>query len=156
MKRAFYASLFLCAASTLLGCGPKKPDGMPKLAPVVVTVVQEGTPLAEANVSFYAEAQENRQWACGGVTDASGKLTVTTRGKYPGMPLGKYKVTVEKTLVEDPPLTDEEFKATPPKIYQCVESKYLAENTTDLAVEVVDGKNEFTLDAGKAIKEKKN
>ena len=53
MKRILLGSAFVLAAlAAAVGCGPKLPDGMPKLNPTTITVIQDGKPLEGAMVSM--------------------------------------------------------------------------------------------------------
>ena len=123
---------------------------MPNLIPVVLIVTQEGAPLAEANINFYAQDPVNKKWGAGGVTDAQGKLDVKTQGKYKGLPAGKYKITVSKLLVENPPQKESD---PPGKYFELVEKKYTKEISTDIMIDA-DGKTSiYEIKAGKAVKE---
>ena len=150
-KLTLSALAFLCCAVLCCGCGgEKKPDGMPKLVPVSVTITQGGAPLAEALVSFYPSTEANKQWSCGGATDEQGVIKVMTLGKHEGMAPDTYKVTVMKTLIENPQINEDD---PPGQFYQLVDKKYMLENTTDLTITVTDEKNQtFTLDVGDAVK----
>jgi hypothetical protein len=79
-------------------------------------------------------------WAVGGTTDASGKVSLVTHGKYPGVPAGKYKVCVFKV------------EGTFPEEYDLVEVNLKSPVTTTLTLEAGPGKKSETLDAGKAIR----
>lgn len=150
----FMCLMILSAIASILlaaGCKEKRPDGMPDLIPVVLTVTQEGAPLAEANINFYAQDSANKKWGSGGVTDAQGKLVVMTQGKYKGMPAGKYKITVSKILVENPPQKESD---PPGKYFELIEKKYTKEALTDIMIEVAPGTSNYDIKAGKAVKEK--
>lgn len=153
MKKKFlvFASVALTAA-LCVGCGEKKPDGLPNLAPVTVTITQGGAPLADADVSFFPQNPENKKWASGGRTGADGKIIVMTMGKYKGMVPDTYKATVMKTQIDNPPMKEDD---PPAEIYQLVDSKYSSEATTDLSITVEGtGSQEFTLDVGEEVKVK--
>ena len=63
-------NLFLLTVCLLFlhGCGGQKlPEGMPKLTPVNLIVMQDGTPLDGAVVSLIPT--DNSRWNAGGVTD---------------------------------------------------------------------------------------
>lgn len=151
MKKLLSGALaVLCCAALCCGCGEKKPKGLPKLTPVSVTITQGGAPLAEAVVSFYPATESNKQWACGGTTDAQGVLKVMTLGKYEGMVPDTYKVTVMKTLIENPQLKEDD---PPGQFFHLVDKKYMLENTTDLTITVTTDKDQsYTLDVGEAVK----
>ena len=92
-------TLFICLLSFgfVWGCGPKLPDGMPKLYPVTLKVTQEGTPLEGATVVLAGGADV---WTATGITDAQGLTILHTEGRYPGVPEGTFKVSVTKTISE--------------------------------------------------------
>src|SRR3954454_20259047 len=82
-------SLFVAVVAPLLlvtGCGGSK------LSPVSGVVSLDGTPVAEAGVTFISEDGKK---TFASVTDASGKYTMSVDGK-PGLPAGNYKVLVMK------------------------------------------------------------
>lgn len=150
MKKRFLAFAALSALAFCSGCGQPTPDGMPKLTPVVLTITQGGSPLSEAIVCFYPSDTANQQWGCGGTTDGKGKLEVMTLGKYKGMVADTYKVTVMKTVVENPQLKEDD---PPGQFYSVVNKKYMAESTTDLTITVGSDPVEQTLDVGEAVKD---
>ena len=84
----------LLIAPLLSGCG----DGRPKLVQASGQVLLNGQPLAGALVSFQpvevnAEAFERPSWT---TTDAQGRFTPMTYAAGDGIPVGKYKVAVQK------------------------------------------------------------
>ena len=87
--------LVACAAS---GCG--KPGGA-TMAPISGSVTVDNQPLTAGQVTFHpiakAEASDNKGFS-GGIVEASGKYTLFTGGEK-GAPLGKYKVTVNPSMV---------------------------------------------------------
>lgn len=143
------------------GCSEPKPDGMPELYPVKLTFTQEGKPLVGASVLLVPESEELRRWGCGGLTDASGVIHLRTYGKYDGIAVGKYKITVSliysdaeeelKKHASDSP----EYRAlstkNPPNQY--IPKKYVDKKTTPFEIEVVAGKNAKTFDIPEKVKE---
>ena len=99
MKKVLALSFCALLALASLGCGQKTPDGMPDLQPTTLTVIQGGSPLADATVNLKS-LDPSTAWTCGGVTDAKGVATLVTHGQYKGAPVGKYKVSVSKTAGE--------------------------------------------------------
>ncbi|MCL2120510.1 MAG: hypothetical protein FWH27_19015, partial [Planctomycetaceae bacterium] len=93
-------------------------------------------------------------WLHSGTTDSQGKVKLITDGNYPGIPAGKYTVTIEafetewKSGAAPPP-------GSPPggqvvHRYQLVEDDYLDHAKTPLKdIEVKAGTKELTLSAGK-------
>lgn len=101
--------------------------------------MQGGVPLAEAAVEL-AAVGEGVKYRSSSFTDASGRAVMSTYG-FPGVPAGKYKVIVKKTLVDG---TVE---------YRTVEAEYSDAETTPYEIEVTGkGKSAATFDVGKAIK----
>lgn len=156
----FFAVLFL----SVMGCAKPMPEGLEKLYPVELTIVQEGVPLDGATVSL-ASLDSSLNFALGGKTNAEGKLTLYTQGKYLGIPAGKYKVRVLKIAqTELPPrpatLSGPEFEAWRKQTagmkvesWSVIEKQYSELGTTPLELEVT-GKTTSTFDVGKPGKYK--
>ncbi len=168
MKKFFLSLLGLALAVSALGCGQKKPDGMPDLEQVALTVIQDGKPLDGATVNLKSTDPGNK-WTSGGRTDATGVANLVTHGQYKGVPVGKYKVAVSKTVGEGtppPPSPIDEESARKYKEYvdsgatyeefSVVDSKFGIIETTTLEIEVVKGKNDLSVDVGPAVREKIN
>ncbi|MDR1141581.1 MAG: carboxypeptidase-like regulatory domain-containing protein [Planctomycetaceae bacterium] len=159
-------TLFCFILLGLTSCNKiQKPEGMPELYPAKITIVQEGTPLEGAVVTLLNQDASQSKWVVGGRTDANGVCLAKTYGKYSGAPAGKYKVVVAKTektegeTAKQPPPQDhkalEEYnikRGKEAKWYDYVDVQYKSEETTDLEIEITIGKNEQTIDVGKAIK----
>jgi len=159
-KLRFVALLALLGTICCMqGCtgGDSKPEGLPDLHAVTLTVTQDGSPLAGASVQLVPADPSSNKWVSGGTTDADGNAEIKTHGKFPGAPAGKYKVTISKTLTED---LNPEADANDPmaekktKIYDLVDLKFGAAATTTAEIEVVAGSNSpEPIDVGAAIKE---
>lgn len=144
---------------TLISCssGRKKPEDMPALFPVKVTIQQDGQILSDASVILLRQ-EPPFKWVAGGLTDTNGICSVRTQSFFAGAPAGKYKVMVSKQLDETP----EADKNLPPDpsgtnksldyYFELVDLKYNSDQTSDLEVVVEEKKNEFVLDVGKAVK----
>ena len=146
------------------GCGPSlgpRPAGLPNLVPVTITVTQDGQPLADASISL-EPADDAKNWFAGGMTNSSGQVAIATYGTNKGAPIGKYKVVVTKTINEGLDMYNaamaKDDKAAADKIdvkiFSCVEAKYGDAKTTPLALEIVKGTKDYTVDAGKAVKDR--
>ncbi|MCL2622497.1 MAG: prealbumin-like fold domain-containing protein [Planctomycetaceae bacterium] len=165
MNRTLVLSIVLLLAAFLMtGCGEKLPDGMPRLYPASVAITQEGTPLAGAVVQLFPVNEANAAWGPGGTTDESGVVVLQTNGRYKGVPLGEYKVTVTKNEREPHPNPELRDGAEPEvrryiaisqtlKTYSFVESEYGLLTQTPLRLEITAGERNYTIDAGKIIKE---
>lgn len=153
MNKINYIAAAVCVLAALAvslgGCSKPRPDGLPKLVPCSVTIIQDGKPLEEATVSFESE---DLKWAVGGTTDAKGVAKIYSHGAYEGSPEGKFKVTVTKQVVE----ADQEAtsaSSTPISVaYNLVDLQYFTAQDTPLEIEV-SGKTKKEFDVGSAIKE---
>ena len=94
--------LLLSLAILLVGCGG--PRWLPKLFQCRVKVLQEGKPLEEAKVQFHTDDPALKQFTIVGTTGTDGIVNMMTQ-TYPGVPKGKYKITVSKYVME---VTDQE------------------------------------------------
>ena len=145
--------LFLAAFTVIVaGCGgEKKPEGLPPLTPLTVTITQTGTPLEKASVRFIETVSDKgaQKWSVSGVTDDKGEAIMKTHG-FPGVPVGSYKVVVSKEeIVYD--------NGTPPNVtdrLNLVEKKYTNIRETDLKADIAEGTATITFDVGKAVREK--
>ena len=168
MKTALFQTMLLvfgfCGVG-FIGCGDGRPANVPKLHPVTLVFTLNDAPLADASVVLHSTDGDNSQWAVFGMTDAAGRVSLTTNGRYPGVPQGKYKVSVEKIVQSGPSvpqgselpedeeqrqkiLRDIHKKTTTIRI---VDEKYLDRQTTPLEYEVVVGNNERSFDLGKSV-----
>ena len=116
-------SLLFCV-TLIVGCGPKRPEGLPNLVGCVLTFqYEDGTPVDSATVSLVPEDANLQQWSISGATNASGVTTISTNAEFVGAPAGKYKVVIRKVellptkekdeygepVMETRPLIAEEF-----------------------------------------------
>lgn len=128
---------------------------MPKLYPLTNTVIQDGNPLADAGVSLFS-AEGKSTWNIGGTTDKQGRVAPFTHGRYSGVPAGKYKVCIFKieTVSNRKDGEQDDKGYTPSDEYDLVDTKLKDPAMTTLTLEVKQGKNDITLDTGKAIRKK--
>ena len=94
----------LCALTLALivasGCGPKRPEEMPKTYPLCIVVKQAGAPMKDVAVSLASEDAQGR-WTTAGTTDESGTAQMRTicRGYVEsGAPEGEHKVLLSAKL----------------------------------------------------------
>jgi hypothetical protein len=77
---------------------------------------------------------------------------------YAGSPVGKFKVTVEKTVDEDPVYstssTGEKQISSYESVYTLVDAQYVKPETTTFTVEVSEKGATAKFDVGKAVKTK--
>ncbi len=154
-----------------LGCGGEaKPKDLPPLYPITVLVEQEGKPVPDASVSL-VHADGDAKWSASCRAGADGVAKdFYTNGKYKGVAAGKFKVCVRKIereaveKVEIPPEPKDPFERfqwrqkyidKPPTSqgFDLIEAKYFDPRLTKLEIVVTaDGKNDFTIDAGKPVR----
>ena len=158
-------TFFLCVLPLgfILGCGPKLPDGMPKLYPVTITVTQDGVPLADANLILSGGAGI---WISTGTTDAQGTATPFTQGKYVGIPAGTFKVAVTKVVSEGEKPPPSPIDAESARVFQEYQRSgkkyrqfnltplpYRREDTTPLTVTIAKGAKNVTVDVKGTVKD---
>jgi len=107
MRYMRITTLVLLATLCCLGCGPKKPAGVPELLPTSVTIVKGSDPVKGANVFLVpGTSTPSGSWSIMGVTDETGKAKVeTSQGDWKafGAPQGEYKVYITKlAAIEEP------------------------------------------------------
>ena len=127
MQHNLFFAGSLTALLLLILSGCSNPDS--KYSMVEGTVTFNGQPLSEATVSFQPVSSEGE--AASGLTDASGKFTLTSAGATGGgrgaLP-GEYKVTVKKLEVA-PPDPDEAAHARGEISYDELQSRISAKGT---------------------------
>ena len=93
--------------------------------------------------------------ACSAKTDAAGNAAIRTYGQ-PGVPPGKYTITIEKLQEEGGrEVFDEELggrKVVGQKTFSYVDAIYRNKETTPFAIEVKSGPNNLTCDVGKSVR----
>ena len=96
MTKKHYLLLFsLALCFVFVGCsGDKKPAGLPQLYSISMTFTQEGEPCV--GVAIVLLPLDESPWSASGLTDANGRTTFFTYGKYPGVPAGKFRIELSK------------------------------------------------------------
>ena len=161
--------LFVVLFLTLSGCGSDHPKGMPKLYPATITVTyDDGSPAVGADVILFPENTAIIQWVYAGKTDEKGSAIMKTHGAYQGIPEGKYKVSLQKLIIEGlaspgTPNMDnpesikkyEEWKKSnnKEKKSQCFEKKYTAFESSGLEITIAKQNEPIKIKAGKLVKE---
>jgi hypothetical protein len=151
MNKSFFVWIFCCVCLVVAGCSngnTTKPEGFPILYPVTLIMTQEGKPLTETTVTLIAEDQ-SMKWGTSGFSNAEGKIKLKTGG-FIGVPVGKFKIVVTKTVSEG--VLDSRDEAGDSKVYTLVEKIYTDPLTTPLTLDVTAQTREFTLDVGKAVR----
>lgn len=93
MPRVFATVLVLLPIVGIVGCGSDSTAGRPKTYPVTGTVKLSDQPVAGATVTFQLTSGSG---SAAGITDASGKYTLSSFGGGDGAPAGDYSVTIVK------------------------------------------------------------
>jgi hypothetical protein len=157
-----YSGLLIILLFPHHGCDRSvRPHDLPQLYPTVITLTQEGKPLENALVLLYS-TDLNFKWSAAAVSDHNGKATILTHGKFPGVPVGEYKIVVTKTEPSDQDLLkpasdyNPEVHVVMPKItlFSFIEKQYTDITTTPLTITIEKGKNVHNFDLGKAVHEK--
>jgi len=166
IQNNFFPVSFVAVGLFLLaGCGSStpRPAGFPDTVSCVITITQEGSPLAGASVSLIP-ADGAKDWLFGATTDTSGNAKIFTYGTAEGAPRGKYKVVVTKTESESSKFTmpDESDTVALAQYYRNIENErlnsytliepvYTNADTTPLELEIT-GKTTETFDVGKKVR----
>lgn len=154
---------------TVFGCSDRKPPGLGKLYPVKTIVkFSDGTPVNGASVIFHAVklAGGEKVWSHAATTDTNGTAMIFSDGRYPGVPVGSYSVTVTKIVVDaklppSAPTNTEEQRAYDQYMrsghkserYSLIADMYALPDETPLAVEVKPRKeNTVILDVGPKVR----
>ena len=154
LMRTFITLLSIVSITFLSGCdsGPPRPADLPTLHRVTLTITQEGTPLAEADVVLTSTMPQTYSLASG-TTDANGVVLLRTYG-FDGVPAGRYTITVSKVAIEGG-TEQQDGPATiiiGGQIYQYVAADYLDVGTSPLSIEVA-GRMEQAFDIGAAVRQ---
>ncbi len=145
MRNFTFFVICVVIAGSLLGCKKdSRPEGLPKLYPISVKIVQEGAPLEGAHVAFVSSDPKLMRWPCGGVTDVEGIAKINTYG-FDGAPEGVFKVTVSKYETEGGMTAEESAEAMKSdsnetmkgeSVYNLVAKDFGNSSKTTLSVEV--------------------
>lgn len=159
MKKSLMDGAFSLLAMVLLatvGCKDgSRPADLPDGVECVVSVVQDGQPLANATITFVPQDEANKKYSPGGQTDANGDAEMRTYG-YPGVAPGKYKVLVWKDIEDGGKTkTDEktgEESYVEGKEFRTVDPKFFDESTTTLEIDVAKKMEKVVFDVGKVVR----
>jgi hypothetical protein len=130
------------------GTGPVKPDHIPDLTPLTITVNYNGQPVHDANVLL---APTSGQYSAAGTTDQAGRAIMKTDATYDGVVPGEYRVSVTK--IETPNVDIGETPEDPAKYAEWVKmqeslvvetrhlipERYASFGTSELSVTVDQG-----------------
>lgn len=142
-RKCFVPLIGFSMLAIVSGCSGKGSGG---LATVSGVITQNGTPLADAKVTFISTVESaGKRDAFSAVTDSSGKYLIATVGKEPGIPPGMYKVTITKFEAAK---SGSAAEIDPGQVAasgtgkNAVSQEYENEFTTKLSVTLEAGKNE--------------
>ena len=96
LKRFFSAALMVGACLAVAGCGGEKEKGAQQLGAVTGTVTLDGTPVADATVTFTSEKNLTSM----GTTDKAGKYTATF-GPNAGVVVGENTVKITVAVKQE-------------------------------------------------------
>ncbi|MDO5580915.1 MAG: hypothetical protein Q4G69_07250 [Planctomycetia bacterium] len=133
----------------------KLPDGMPQLYPCTVKIIQEGKPLAEAEILLKSADPNLERWAITGRTDANGTARIVTMGKYSGAPLGDYTVLLSKneTIYDQPPKeVHGEMVYGPSTSYFLISPDQGNEDKSPHKLTIESKTNQYEFDCGKKVR----
>jgi hypothetical protein len=160
MPRHFLTVVFALVI-TIFGCqrNDDRPTNLPPLFPIVVTVHQEGTPVAGAFVRL-VPADANMPWSCGATTDSSGRAVIKTIGKFAGAPEGDYKVAISKLempAVAGSNMSNLNAPANPGQSdsFDLIDPKYSNPSTTPLETKVGKDNPKVEFNVGPAVRTKR-
>jgi hypothetical protein len=155
--------LLICPLFVFIaGCGSPLPPGMPKLYKTTVVITQDNQPLSGATVLAINEDFAATPYPSGGITDEKGEVELKTNGRFPGVPAGRYIVTVSKIdsdIVIDPAaaktLSSEEYEKLSARrdahSFYVTEEKFSQQNTSPLRIEVKPGTTKHSLDVSPQV-----
>lgn len=126
IHRLFIVAPLFAILPLFSACGPARPDDMPETAPCTITVLKDGAPLPDVEVSLYRE-KGNGALSIRGKTDANGiALIRSSWGEYSsrGAPIGKNKITIVKHFAVPGALTADEIEMLSPQEQMEYEKKY--------------------------------
>ena len=156
------ALIILTGIAIFTGCGKDdtRPKDLPPLFPCEITIIQDGNPLSGATARFVPMNAANAKYQAAAITDDTGKAVASTYG-FDGVPAGKYKICVVKTVVEGvTKVTDSygDLVDSPGTEYRTVDPQYSNEKTTPHEIEIAGGKQktQASFDVGKPVKIKKS
>jgi hypothetical protein len=167
MKR-FFSMIVLSILTILIlfGCSrEQRPAELPELSPCTISITQDGKAMAGCSISLYPLDSDNK-WSSGGMTNEDGIAKMRTHGKFIGVPVGKYKVVLQKQITEGEtggePINgtpkeieahQERLKNNPPVTYNLVDTIFSDPEKTKLEINVLKkSENKFILDAGNSVR----
>ena len=158
MRKAFLLVAICVALTFSTSCKrEKRPDGMPDIYPCSIRVVQDGKPLADAEIAIVSSDPQIARFPCGGITDANGIAELKTM-TFKGAPKGSFKVVVSKVeWINRPSCYEEAQKNQSEGIkeesYDLVDRKYGDSSTTPLKIEIQENALEpIEIDVGEAVR----
>jgi len=160
-SRYFMRSFLIVVLAVLvvggLGCTQSlpKPPGFPPLVPCRILVIQDDSPLPDADVILIPVNPTGTVWAVGGQTNAAGIAEMRTHGVHVGAPIDQYKVVVSKidiVIGEAPPVVEGLYRPPPQTFYDLVNPALGSPMTTTLQIEVVRGTTDYSIDVGAAVR----
>ena len=141
---ALQGTLYLVLLASVTGCGG---SDAPTTYPVTGRVTLDGSPVANAIVTFRADAASHYSV---GTTDEQGNYTLSTFGTNDGALPGQNIVTVSVAEEIDPSLSREEYAQQQAKLRNKQKSpipaRYADPTTSGIVVTVTEGPNVHDLE----------
>jgi hypothetical protein len=149
--KLMYRFVTLVVFLSIVGCGnASRPKDLPPLYPCVITVIQDGKPLADATVTL---VPETGRWNAAGSSDTVGVAEMFTNGSYRGVPEGKYRVCVTKIETVAGKSSDDDLKPSEADSnFHLVDPQYSDTTESPLFINVVKETKEHKIDVGKAVR----
>ena len=144
----------------LVGCKAEPlPPWLPELHPVRVEVLQDAAPLPAAVVTFFPSdgARNSVDLAVGGATGNDGIATITTQGKYLGVPAGRYKICISRQVVDETSAasTDPGSDVPDSAPVEVVQREFRVAKTTPFEIVVpVESDECYSCDVGTAVSDR--
>jgi hypothetical protein len=155
IRLTVFTFLLLWMSFISSGCSKiEYPKDLPRLYSGTITMTQQNIPLTDASILL--TPIDGNQWNAGGTTDINGKAVLYTHGRYKGVAVGTYKVTIDKYEIgSEPPNAETIYRTTgnypTPDAYSFVDLKYTDLNKTPLEVIISEKNRNFSFDLGPAV-----
>ena len=158
MKQIMIAGALVLVTFVASSCKQeKRPDGMPELYPCSLKIIQDGKPLADAEVAVVSSDPQVARFPCGGVSNQEGVVELKTMASFKGAPSGKFKVVVSKIewinrATDYEEAQKNQAEGIKEESYDLVARVYADSSTTPLTIEIQQSNpNPIEIDVGEAV-----
>jgi hypothetical protein len=158
MFRHPFSLILFCVWFFVSGCNhdSSRPSDLPPLFSCTITVLQDEKPLDGAMVRLVPIDASGSKYQASSITDERGLAALSTYG-FAGVPAGRYKVTIMKTIEGDLKYGKDAYgdnAVIGSTTYHLVDTKFSSAESSPYEIEITGSKAELTADVGKAIKTK--